>query len=228
MAKRTKTTPRRRTSAGKTTARPKAATTRRVSAKRASGRKSGVKKPAAARTVELKPVAPAPVVGHNEGNIAPDFTLPDAYGKMHRLSDYRGKRVVLYFYPKDNTPGCTIEACDFRDKNSAINTAGAATLGVSPDNSSSHQKFIVKYNLGFTLLADVDKEVAKKYGVWKEKNNYGQTYWGIERTTFLIDEEGKIAKVFSKVQVQGHVEEVLATLKGGSASMSRAEGALGS
>lgn len=171
---------------------------------------------ASAKAAAAKAAAiPSPVTasGLREGDMAPDFTLPDAHGKEHTLSRYRGRKVVLYFYPKDNTPGCTIEACDFRDKNTAINSAGATTFGISPDNGPSHQKFIVKYNLGYTLLCDMEKEVAKKYGVWKEKNNYGQTYWGIERTTIVVDEEGRIQKIYPKVQVQGHVEAVLADLK---------------
>lgn len=179
-------------------------------------KKDVAKKIMAAKTVEVK-AAPAPLFktasGLSEGSMAPDFVLTDSFGKSHKLSDYRGRRVVLYFYPKDNTPGCTIEACDFRDKNGAIFQAGGVTFGISPDHAESHKKFITKYNLGFTLLCDEEKTVAKRFGVWKEKHNYGQTYWGIERTTFVLNDEGKIVKIFPKVQVEGHVEKVLEYLR---------------
>lgn len=194
----------------KTKAEPKKPVSKSTTAKVGKAKTS----PKSAKAIVEK-AAKAPVpVGIVEGAYAPDFTLTDTAGRTHRLSDYKGKRVILYFYPKDNTPGCTIEACDFRDKNTQINATGTLTFGISPDNAASHQKFATKYNLGYTLLCDVEKEVAKKYLVWKLKNNYGQTYWGIERTTFIIDHEGKIAKIFPKVQVQGHVEQVLEVLKG--------------
>lgn len=148
------------------------------------------------------------------GQPAPDFTLKDAAGNTVRLADLRGKKVVLYFYPKDMTPGCTQESCDFRDRHAALQAAGAVVLGISPDSEKSHQKFAAKYELPFTLLADPDNVAATAYGVWKEKSMYGRTYMGIERSTFLIDEQGNLARIWSKVKVNGHGDEVLAAVKG--------------
>lgn len=148
-----------------------------------------------------------------EGDKAPDFALPDDSGALVKLKDLRGKNVVLYFYPKDDTPGCTTEACSFRDESKAIKAKGAFVLGVSTDNVASHQKFKTKYKLNFPLLADVDKSVVNAYGVWKEKSMYGRTYMGIERTTFIIDENGRIKKIFPKVSVTGHTEAVLEALE---------------
>jgi peroxiredoxin Q/BCP len=149
-----------------------------------------------------------------EGTMAPDFRLPADGGGEVALSDHRGKKVVLYFYPKDNTSGCTQEACDFRDDHSQITAAGAVVLGVSPDSVKSHDGFKLKYNLPFFLLSDPDHCVAEMYGAWGEKKMYGKTYMGIVRTTFVIDEEGRIVKVFPKVRVKGHSQEVLAALAG--------------
>ena len=143
---------------------------------------------------------------------APDFTLPDESGEEHSLSDYKGKIVVLYFYPKDNTPGCTTEACNFRDDYSAYKNANVVILGVSPDSPRKHTNFKTKYELPFTLLADENHEVCKLYGVWGTKKSFGRTYEGVYRTTFLIDEQGKIAKVFEKVKPAKHSEEVLASI----------------
>lgn len=148
-----------------------------------------------------------------EGAAAPAFTLESSRGKKVSLKDFKGKKVVLYFYPKDDTPGCTKEACSFRDAIADLKKAGAVVLGVSPDDVASHQKFISKYELPFELLADTDHAVAEKYGVWKEKSMYGKKYMGIERTTFLIDESGKLARIFPKVKVDAHSEEVLSALK---------------
>lgn len=148
------------------------------------------------------------------GDPAPDFSLPADDGSMVRLADLRGRKVVLYFYPKDDTPGCTIEACEFRDVLPRIDAGGAVVLGVSPDSVESHRKFRDKYGLNFRLLSDTDNAVAEAYGVWKEKTMYGRTFWGVERTTFIINEEGRIAKVFPKVTPQGHAAEVLAALDG--------------
>lgn len=148
------------------------------------------------------------------GSPAPDFALPDASGNPISLSSLRGKKVVLYFYPKDMTPGCTQESCDFRDRHSALQAAGAVVLGISPDAPKSHTKFAAKYELPFTLLADEDNSVATAYSVWKEKSMYGRAYMGIERTTFLIDENGNIARIWPKVKVNGHSDEVLAAVKG--------------
>ena len=148
----------------------------------------------------------------SEGDPAPDFALPSDDGRTIALNDLRGKKVVLYFYPNDDTPGCTKEACSFRDNLARVTSKGAVVLGVSRDTLSSHGKFRDKYHLNFPLLADVDGRVTEAYGVWKEKSNYGRTYWGIERTTFLLDEKGVIARVWPKVKVEGHTDEVLAAL----------------
>ena len=146
------------------------------------------------------------------GQQAPDFELPDAEGKMHKLSDYRGKKVVLYFYPRDNTSGCTKEAVSFRDHIEAFQKHGVVVLGVSPDTPESHQKFAGKYGLNFTLLADPEHKVLEAYGVWQEKNMYGKKKWGVKRTTYIIDENGVIQHVFKKVNTAIHAEEVLQAL----------------
>jgi peroxiredoxin Q/BCP len=147
-----------------------------------------------------------------EGQAAPKFKLPDDEGNMVSLSDFKGKKVVLYFYPKDDTSGCTAEACSFRDGSAAIKKKGAVILGVSPDPVKSHGKFRDKYELNFRLLSDEEKKVLTAYGVWQEKSMYGRKYFGVVRTTFIIDEKGKIARIFPKVKVTGHFEEVLAAL----------------
>jgi peroxiredoxin Q/BCP len=147
-----------------------------------------------------------------EGTLAPDFTLPTDGGGEVTLSDYRGKKVVLYFYPKDDTPGCTTEACNFRDDYSAIIAAGAAVLGVSPDTVKSHDKFKAKFSLPFALLSDPEHQVAEMYGAWGEKKMYGKSSMGIIRSTYIIDEEGKILKVFPRVSPKEHSQEVLAVL----------------
>jgi thioredoxin-dependent peroxiredoxin len=147
-----------------------------------------------------------------EGQSAPDFTLPADNGKDVKLSDFRGKPVVLYFYPKDDTPGCTKEACAFRDRSQDLKDRGAVVLGVSPDDVASHGSFRDKYSLNFPLLADTDHQVAETYGAWREKNMYGKKSMGIQRSTFLIDHEGRVRKAWKKVSVDGHDEEVLAAL----------------
>ncbi|MGI8315002.1 thioredoxin-dependent thiol peroxidase [Halobacillus mangrovi] len=144
-----------------------------------------------------------------KGKQAPQFTLPANNGETVSLSDYKGKNVVLYFYPKDMTPGCTTEACDFRDHHESFADLDAVILGVSPDPVESHKKFIDKHDLPFLLLADEDHEVAEEYGVWKLKKNFGKEYYGIERSTFIIDKEGNIAEEYRKVKVKGHVETAL-------------------
>jgi peroxiredoxin Q/BCP len=146
------------------------------------------------------------------GSKAPEFSLPDGEGRVVSLSDFSGKKVVLYFYPKDMTSGCTKEACSFQENLGAIKKRGAVVLGVSADSPTLHQKFAAKYDLTFPLISDEKKELVKKYGVWKEKSMYGKKYMGIERTTFIIDEKGKISHVFSKVKVDGHTDEVLEAL----------------
>ena len=147
------------------------------------------------------------------GQKAPDFAVLYDKGEKVKLSDFKGKKVVLYFYPKDDTPGCTKEACAFRDGISAIKKQGAEILGVSTDSVESHQKFKKKFELNFPLLADTDKKIVETYGTWKEKSMYGKKYMGIERTTFVIDEQGKISHIFPKVKVDQHYDEVLEALK---------------
>lgn len=144
-----------------------------------------------------------------EGDSAPDFTVKNAIGEIVKLSDFRGKKVVLYFYPKDDTPGCTKQACSLRDGFAELEKAKIEVLGISPDDEKSHRKFIAKYDLPFTLLADTDHKIADLYGTFVEKNMFGRKYMGIKRTTFLIDEDGKIVKVFKKVNVSEHADEVL-------------------
>ncbi len=147
------------------------------------------------------------------GKTAPDFTLPADDGTKVKLSSLRGNPVVLYFYPKDDTPGCTKEACAFRDRSKELQKLGATVLGVSPDGVESHIQFRDKYKLNFPLLADADHKVADKYGAWREKNMYGKKSMGIQRSTFLIDAEGKVAKVWKAVQVDGHDAQVIEELK---------------
>jgi peroxiredoxin Q/BCP len=149
-----------------------------------------------------------------EGKKAPAFSLKNHDGKTVKLADFAGKYVVLYFYPKDDTPGCTAEACEFRDGHEKLKKAGAVVLGVSPDSEARHAKFREKYSLPFDLLADVDHAVAEKYGAWGEKSLYGRKYQGIIRSTFLIGPDGKVKKVWPRVKVKGHAEEVIAALKG--------------
>jgi thioredoxin-dependent peroxiredoxin len=147
-----------------------------------------------------------------EGSSAPDFSLLDESGNMHKLSDYHGKSIVLYFYPKDDTPGCTVEACSFRDGFVDYKKAGVVVLGVSPDDVKSHAKFKTKYNLPFTLLADVGHVVCDAYSVWGKKKMMGREYDGVFRTTFVIGPDGKIKKVFEKVKPEDHSKEVLAAI----------------
>ena len=148
------------------------------------------------------------------GSKAPDFTLQTGDGKEVSLKVLKGRKVVLYFYPKDDTPGCTKEACTFNENLKILEKKGTVVIGVSADSVASHKKFADKYGLTFTLLSDEKKEMIKKYGVWKEKSLYGKKFMGIERTTFLIDEHGVIVKIFPKVKVGGHVDEVLEALAG--------------
>ncbi len=165
--------------------------------------KKAARRPASTPTVELSP-----------GMMAPLFTAQDETGTPVSLDQFAGKPVVLYFYPKDDTPGCTKEACDFRDSWSRVQATGAVVLGVSRDSVASHQKFKAKYSLPHTLLADVDGKLCQSYGVWKEKSLYGRKFMGIERATFVIDGAGRIKAVFPKVKVEGHVDEVLAAIQG--------------
>lgn len=148
----------------------------------------------------------------SEGAEAPDFELPSSEGRPIRLSSLRGKNVVLYFYPKDDTPGCTVEACSFRDSLPKLEKADAVVLGVSSDSLDSHAKFISKYSLNFTLLSDEGLKAHRLYDTWKEKTNYGRKYMGTERSTFVIGTDGRIKKIFRKVSPQGHEAQVLAAL----------------
>ncbi|MFC4025750.1 thioredoxin-dependent thiol peroxidase [Oceanobacillus longus] len=147
------------------------------------------------------------------GKKVEDFTLQNHSGEEISLSDFEGKHVVLYFYPKDMTPGCTTEACDFRDQHESFAELDAVIIGISPDPVKSHQKFIDKHELPFMLLADEDHKVAENFDVWKLKKNFGKEYYGIERSTFILDKEGKLQKEYRKVKVNGHVEEALTFIK---------------
>ncbi len=146
------------------------------------------------------------------GNKAPNFSLVANDGKKYSLKDFKGKKVVLYFYPKDDTSGCTAEACSFKDNLSDIKKKGAVVLGVSPDGLKSHEKFVSKYDLNFPVLSDESKKMLTEYGVWQEKSMYGRKYMGVVRTTYVIDENGKISHIFPKVKVDGHTEEILKAL----------------
>ena len=143
------------------------------------------------------------------GAKAPAFSAPDQSGKTISLSDFAGKKVVLYFYPKDDTPGCTVEACSFRDDHAAFKKKGAVVIGVSPDSAKSHTKFIEKFTLPFTLLSDTDHKIVEAYGVWVEKSMYGKKYMGVERSTFVIDEKGKLSAIYRKVKPAEHTTDVL-------------------
>jgi peroxiredoxin Q/BCP len=147
-----------------------------------------------------------------EGKPAPEFELTSDAGETVKLSDFRGKPVVVYFYPRDDTPGCTAQACGIRDNYDAFGERGAVVLGISPDDESSHVKFKEKYGLPFTLLADPDHKVAEQYGVWGERKLYGKTYMGVERSTFVIDPDGNVARVMRRVKPDTHAEQVLDAL----------------
>lgn len=144
-----------------------------------------------------------------EGNQAPDFTGIDQNNQSFTLSSLKGKKVVLYFYPKDNTPGCTTQSCDLRDNYKLLQEQGFEVIGISADSVKSHQNFITKYNLPFTLIADVDKNIIESYGVWQEKNTFGKTYMGIVRTTFVINEEGVISEIITKVKTKEHSSQII-------------------
>lgn len=186
---------------------------KKTSAKKSTAAGKTAKKAVAKKKqVARKPASSPQVKQLAAGQKAPDFILPNEAGEYTSLSDFRGQKVVLYFYPEDDTPGCTKEACSFRDGMGDILRRGAAVLGVSADPVNSHSKFKAKYSLNFPLLSDAEKKVVNAYGVWQEKSMYGRKYWGIVRTTFVIDEDGRIAHIFPKVRVDGHFEEVLAVL----------------
>ena len=147
------------------------------------------------------------------GDLAPEVALPDEIGTVHRLSDRRGSWTVVYFYPEDDTPGCTTEACQFRDINEQIESQAAEVWGISPDDSGSHAKFRAKFGLPFTLLSDVDHRVAEEYGAWQLKTNYGRQYMGIVRSSYLVDPQGRIARAWPKVKADGHAAQVLDAIK---------------
>ena len=205
-------------------------TARKTSAKKATQKKKvapkavkkapkkSPKKPAKKTAKKVSPKKTAgQIMKHQKlevGAVAPAFQVADDQGKLVSLATFGGKKVVLYFYPKDDTPGCTREACDFRDSMNRLQSSDTVVLGVSKDSVASHQKFKTKYGLNFPLLADVEGALCEAYGVWQEKKNYGKTYMGIVRSTFVIDRKGKIARVFSNVKVDGHVAAVLSVLEG--------------
>jgi thioredoxin-dependent peroxiredoxin len=147
------------------------------------------------------------------GDLAPDVALPDETGSVHRLADQRGRWTILYFYPQDDTPGCTTEACQFRDLHDLYANTDADVWGVSPDGAASHRSFREKFELPFTLLSDVDHDVATRYGAWQEKSNYGRTYMGIVRSSYLIDPDGRVARAWPKVKADGHAADVLGALE---------------
>lgn len=149
-----------------------------------------------------------------EGENAPDFEGLNQNGELMKLSDFKGKKLILYFYPKDNTSGCTTESCNLNDNYSILREKGFDVLGVSPDSIASHLKFIAKYDFKFNLIADVEKEILTKYGVWGEKKMYGRTYMGVFRTTFIISEQGVIERIFEKVKTKEHTEQILKSLEG--------------
>jgi len=197
--------------AKKSAPRPKKKAARRTAASRSSAVKKGPAKKAAAKKTASKP---APVKGPKVGDSAPDFTLPtDGTGSI-TLSSLRGRPVVLYFYPRDDTPGCTMEACGFNDSLPNFSSVNAEIIGISKDSEASHAKFRQKYGLRFRLAADTETKVAKAYGVWIEKSLYGRKYMGMDRATYLIDKDGIIRGVWRSVKVAGHVDEVLAAAKG--------------
>jgi thioredoxin-dependent peroxiredoxin len=153
------------------------------------------------------------MVALKPGDPAPGIALQDDGGTLHRLTDQRGRWTVIYFYPRDDTPGCTVEACAFRDANEDLAGLGATVWGISPQDARSHARFRAKFSLSFPLLVDVDHAVADAYGAWVEKNRYGRTYWGNARSTFLVDPDGRIARAWEKVTPEGHADEVLAELR---------------
>jgi peroxiredoxin Q/BCP len=197
----------------KTKAKPKASAKKSV-AKKSVAKKTAAKKLAPKKNTATTLASTSSVL--QTGSKAPGFELPSDTGNTISLKDYAGQKVVLYFYPKDDTPGCTQESCDFRDSFTRVQAAGAVVLGVSKDSVESHQKFKTKFSLPFPLLSDVSGKMLEAYQVWKEKSMYGKTFMGIDRTTFLIDVDasgnGTIRKVYSKVKVAGHVDEILSDL----------------
>ena len=209
--------PVKKTAAKKTAPRTPAA--KKPAAKRPAGKQAVAKKPVAKKTSAKKTVAKQPAAKASagpawpkQGSKAPDFTAVAHDGTTVKLSAFKGRPVILYFYPKDDTPGCTVEACGFRDAHAQFGRHKAVVLGVSPDSPRSHEKFRAKFKLPFTLIADERHELAEKYGAWREKSMYGKAFMGIARSTFVIDAAGRIAKVFTGVKPEGHDREVLAAV----------------
>ncbi len=198
------------------TKRPAASkSTQKEPKERIAATKAKAAKPVAQEAAPLEPASShAPAILLEKGDSAPSFTLPGAGGETLSLAALAGKKVVLYFYPKDDTSGCTKEAIEFNALRDKFAKAGAVIVGMSPDSPKSHDKFRAKYELGFPLAADETKATLSAYGVWVEKSMYGRKYMGVERSTFLIDAEGRVARIWRKVKVPGHVEEVLAAVEG--------------
>ena len=188
-------------------------TAKKKTAKKSVKKKAPVKKKPAKKAPKAAKSSAAPESLLKAGDSAPSFKLQTDSGEWVSLEEFRGKTVVLYFYPKDDTPGCTQESCDFRDSFAKLSSKGVIVLGASKDSIGSHQKFKTKYQLPFSLLSDEAGTLCESYGVWKEKSMYGRKYMGIERSTFVIDSKGKVAKVYPKVSVTGHVEQVAKDLK---------------
>jgi peroxiredoxin Q/BCP len=195
------------------TAAPKSTGLKKAAKKAAVAKKTTAAQPAVKPVKKAAKAAPAVESLLKVGQKAPAFTLMNHAGQKVTLKDFAGKKLVIYFYPKDDTPGCTKESCDFRDQFEPVKKAGAVVIGVSKDSVASHLKFKTKYSLPFDLLSDEEGKMCEAYGVWKEKSMYGRKYMGIERTTFIVDESGKIAKIYPKVSVTGHVDEVLKDLQ---------------
>lgn len=190
----------------------KSAATRRQASARTTAKSPTARKTSTARAAAAPGQSDGTGTSLTVGQKAPDFTLQDDRGQLVRLSNFRGRKVVLYFYPEDDTPACTREACAFRDHFGDIQLHGAVILGVSPDSVESHRRFKARYHLNFPLLSDPERKVLKAYDVWQEKTMFGRTYMGVVRSTFIIDENGRIAKIFPKVKVDGHAEQVVAAL----------------
>ena len=190
----------------------KVAAKAKVTPKKTAAKKSGQSLQKKSTSISSKGKSSTVTGGLKVGSRAPAFSLPNEKGQVVKLSELKGKKVVVFFYPKDDTPGCTKEACSFRDGLQAIRKKGAMVLGVSADSVASHQKFSKKFDFNFPLLSDESKAMIQAYGVWKEKSMYGRKYMGIERTTVLIAKNGTVSHVFPKVKVEGHYEEVLEAL----------------
>ncbi len=210
--KKMKKSPSKKKAAKKSARKPKKSVKKKASKKKKVTKKAAKRPSPVSSTPETLKAPPVPVLSLKEGDAAPDFSAETDDGRRVSLADFRGRKLVLYFYPKDDTPGCTKEACAFRDGIARIRESGAEVLGVSADDVDSHRAFREKYQLNFPLLSDASKKIVQDYGVWKEKNMYGRTFMGIDRTTFLINEQGTIRRIFPKVNVEIHYDEILSAL----------------